>query len=118
MMQTLGSNRAIVQTQRPCKTHIEIIAHTPGSCSILQSQVSCNFNLTSTGKGDIGKLLLYIYNMWWPSVLGGFLVIQQRGAQWFESSDYFFFFVIFLANLKKMYKYANFIKIYGAVQEL
>ena len=47
----------IVQIQGSCKTHIVIILQIQGSCNIVQAQGMCNFNLTNTGKGDIGKLL-------------------------------------------------------------
>ena len=52
-VQTQGSCKIIVQTHGLCKTSIVIIEQTQGSC---------NFNLTSTGKGYIGKLFECVYH--------------------------------------------------------
>ena len=64
-----------------------------------------------------------IYDMWWQSVLKGFLVIEQSDAQSFESSRYqylffifFLVFVIFPANFKNCISMQNLIKIYGAAE--
>ena len=50
--------------------------------------------------------------MWWPSGLGGFLVIQQPDVQWFE-----LFSLPFSMPITKLFK-ENVIKTYYAVQEL
>ena len=43
-VQTQGSYKIIVQTQRSYTTHIVIIVQTQGPCNILQTQGLCNFN--------------------------------------------------------------------------
>ena len=67
IVQTQGPCKIIVQIQGSCKTHIYIKVQIQVSCDIVQTKRSCIFNLTSTGKGDIGKLLFYLYNTWWSS---------------------------------------------------
>ena len=68
---------------------------------------SCNFNLASTGtdKVYIGKLLDYVYHMWWPRILGDFFckpipwrtLVLIQALQIFCSIHFFHFFVMFSA---------------------
>ena len=63
IVKTQGSCKIIVHTQGSCKTRIVIIVHTKWSCNIVQIQRPDKFNLTSTGKRDMGKLLLFMYRI-------------------------------------------------------
>ena len=83
----------------------------------------CSQSCVITKVYDLLGQLSYIYNAWWLSGLGRFLVIQQPDAQLLQQVGPIFiiiiiFFVIFSANfLKKIISMQNLIGIYGAVQE-